>query len=365
MIIDRNNYESFFLDYLDGSLPAGLLPQLKIFLDNNPDLASELEELQNDGMMSLTPETTVFIGRESLKKTDRSDSRMIRDYFDETCIAFLEGDLNAEEKTEFDQLLKNDPSKMIIFRQFEKLRFSPDLNIHYPDVSSLKKFPVRQITTRKLIPYFAVAASLLLLVTLWFILREQSGNQKEITSSVKHTPDSSVNSESQPIMNNGKTTLLSEISIKKKSHSGSKRTEHIPANIIAIKYDVLSANRSTENDPGSALMPAYREVSSMNSDLLSVVPVNEILTTSAANKKETEYPTPGKLISGLIKKKLLRKEEDEKLDIWTIAGEGVRQFGKLTGTGMVLTKHCSDPDCKVVTYALNTKGFEISTQKSK
>jgi hypothetical protein len=53
--ITRHNYESFFLDYLEGELSDELKMELEVFLTENPDLAEELEEFES---VSLKPEAT-------------------------------------------------------------------------------------------------------------------------------------------------------------------------------------------------------------------------------------------------------------------------------------------------------------------
>jgi hypothetical protein len=53
--ITRHNYESFFLDYLEGELSDELKKELEVFLAQNPDLAEELEEFES---VSLKPEAT-------------------------------------------------------------------------------------------------------------------------------------------------------------------------------------------------------------------------------------------------------------------------------------------------------------------
>ena len=42
MIITRDNYESFFMDYLEGNLEENLIDQFLDFLKQNPDLKEEL-----------------------------------------------------------------------------------------------------------------------------------------------------------------------------------------------------------------------------------------------------------------------------------------------------------------------------------
>ena len=45
MQIDRSNYEIWFIDWLDGNLNSLQVEQLKLFLDQNPDLREELDDL--------------------------------------------------------------------------------------------------------------------------------------------------------------------------------------------------------------------------------------------------------------------------------------------------------------------------------
>jgi len=56
--ITRHNFESFFLDYLEGELSDELKMELEVFLTENPDLAEELEEFES---VSLKPEATSSI----------------------------------------------------------------------------------------------------------------------------------------------------------------------------------------------------------------------------------------------------------------------------------------------------------------
>lgn len=53
--ITRHNYEAFFLDYLEDELNEEKVTELKIFLLENPDLATELEDYSS---VTLKPETT-------------------------------------------------------------------------------------------------------------------------------------------------------------------------------------------------------------------------------------------------------------------------------------------------------------------
>lgn len=104
MNISRDNYEVFFLDYLEGNLQAEMLEELKLFLQNNPDLEEELEEMkffQEQMEYELPEEPVLFDGKASLKKAEPTPEELL---IDELLAKELEGDLTAEEKTLLDKL---------------------------------------------------------------------------------------------------------------------------------------------------------------------------------------------------------------------------------------------------------------------
>ena len=65
MKIDRNNYEQYFLDYLDRQMDPEQEKILLSFLEFNPDLKEELEGLER---AHLLPSEQVFIKKDQLLK---------------------------------------------------------------------------------------------------------------------------------------------------------------------------------------------------------------------------------------------------------------------------------------------------------
>ncbi|MBI1192663.1 MAG: hypothetical protein GC205_05755 [Bacteroidetes bacterium] len=69
MDINRENYESWFLDYIEGSLTAGQISQVHHFVSENPDLQKEFSEWKQT---LLKPDlTVVFHDKEQLKRRRR------------------------------------------------------------------------------------------------------------------------------------------------------------------------------------------------------------------------------------------------------------------------------------------------------
>mgnify|MGYP006285166721 FL=1 len=112
--INRHNYEAFFLDYLEGNLPASRTDELISFLRDNPDLQ---EELQNWEEVVLQPDEQL-----SMAEKDRLKKQPIlpgENHFDELCIARMEGDLSATETQAFENYLKANPERQHEFNLYQ------------------------------------------------------------------------------------------------------------------------------------------------------------------------------------------------------------------------------------------------------
>ena len=84
MNITRDNYESFFLDYLEGSLDPSMMEQMHAFLERNPDLKAEMEEFEQ---VSLIADPVLFMEKEKLKKNLSIQDHSGEQHFDHLYIA--------------------------------------------------------------------------------------------------------------------------------------------------------------------------------------------------------------------------------------------------------------------------------------
>lgn len=167
MKITRHNYESFLIDYLDGSLDESTVNELLLFLEQNPDIKNEFEDLDQT---SLPAEEIKMPRREELKKEIATE-------FDTRCIAYLEGDLNTTDAAVLEKEVSESAEKARLFRQYSLARLKPDLSISFPDKAMLKK-AVNPFRRAVLYTSFSAAAGLLLIAG-FFALNSQgtsSGN---------------------------------------------------------------------------------------------------------------------------------------------------------------------------------------------
>lgn len=130
MKITRDNYEVYFLDYLEGNLDETLVNDFIDFLGQNPDLKAELDMA---GTVKLEPEHISFGSKRKLYK-EKFD---LEQEFNRVAVARLEGDLQKNEKAEFENYLSKHPEKQKEATLFEKTRLKADESIVFKKKNKL------------------------------------------------------------------------------------------------------------------------------------------------------------------------------------------------------------------------------------
>jgi hypothetical protein len=158
MKITRDNYESWFLDYLEGNLRPEEMEMVRLFKVEYPDLDDELEGfppyLKADSGL-------VYPGKQLLKKEVYDDPV----HFEQSAIAAMESDMSEAELGQFRNWVGKNPDREKFVKEFEQCRLVPDKKITFPGKDRLKK---KTIWMSGWIRAAAVAA-IALLVLLTFI----------------------------------------------------------------------------------------------------------------------------------------------------------------------------------------------------
>ena len=95
MKIDRNNYEIFLLDYMDGTLSEAERRMVEQFLTENPDLAAELKHAKEIETKAIDNPSQ---DKSKLYRSFADVSEITEENLEEFCIAYLENDLEETEK---------------------------------------------------------------------------------------------------------------------------------------------------------------------------------------------------------------------------------------------------------------------------
>ena len=220
MMITSDNYEIWFLDYLEGKLNQEHKEMVQQFLIANPDLA--------DGLESYIPVLTTdmdhfYPHKERLKKSLYDDPIM----FELTALAALEGDLAEEEQNMFERWIENNPDSRKLMNILGSTKLQPDLKIHFPDKDRLKR---KAITRAGVIRIVAVAAMLMVA----FLIFTPS-MKKEETSSVLTTESKMTHKRNVPenlkITADKPSNLSAKNSDNHKMVAGSPVAERITKNL--------------------------------------------------------------------------------------------------------------------------------------
>jgi hypothetical protein len=118
MQINRSNYEIWFIDWLDEKLNSIQTESLMHFLNENPDLKEELDEINT---LHLKPSEKKFLHKNHLKK---SSANITESQFEYLCVAYYENDLSPDEGTELKEIVDHDPEKRKVFDLFRKTKLS-------------------------------------------------------------------------------------------------------------------------------------------------------------------------------------------------------------------------------------------------
>jgi len=319
MNINRANYEIWFIDWLDGNLDSHQVEQLNQFLNENPDLKDEFNDL---APVNLVHSDNKFKNKESLKRStaDISDSQ-----FEYLCVAFLENDLSSEQKAELTGMTEQDTGKKRSFELIQKTRISP-VTITYKHKSLLiRRSPLQKVIRLSVIGLSAAA-------TVVFTLTTYLNEPSDISDSINNTasiivPDKIIQ---KPADQENK---IRPVSIKKEQRTLSK---------IELK----------------TVIPEDTPVKSINNQSIFVnritfttnINIKENFTSNALIASNTTYIIPeeddgrsniSRFISKTFREKILKdnSSQNSPLKGYEIAEAGVTGLNKLLGWEMALEKN--------------------------
>lgn len=132
--IDLNNYEAYFLDYMEGTLSVEEKHDLFQFLELHPELKAEMEE--DFGMVELMPETVSFDSKESLK-VDESQLVLTPTTVEEIMIASVEGQLTEVHEQELMNYIASEKLEKT-YAYYKATILKPDTKAIYPEKEKLK-----------------------------------------------------------------------------------------------------------------------------------------------------------------------------------------------------------------------------------
>jgi len=191
VIITRDNYEEYFVMYIDDELNGAARKAVEEFVQQNPDLEEELVMLQQS---VLRPnEQIVFEQKETLLKNTTAHDLVNSDNYEEYFVLYGDDELTNEEKDQVEQFVYKHPQYQEDFELIQQVKLVPDNAVTFPDKAYLFR---TEEDDNKLVafPWWHISAAAIALLVLgtfgWYVYttnHSKAGNEVAVTN-VQHTP---------------------------------------------------------------------------------------------------------------------------------------------------------------------------------
>ena len=409
MNINRNNYESFFLDYFDESLNSEQEEQLFVFLSNNSDLKCEFDNFEN---FSLCIDKISFPNKKSLKK-----QLINKKNFNKFCIDKIEGNFSVREVRFFDDYLKKNPNSQQDFNLFKETILHPDLSASFENKQELKKLNFDADFEQAEVAYLEKDLSISERKRFELFLSQNSQKQKEYRLFEKTIlePDKAVVFEDKMLL---KKYFLSKTNKVKKIFFYVSSAAAVVLFFFAFSYyqnllktetGVISNINSTENRVSFSNSAAFinsqanrkkyfdskdyglkqkrprikrQIVINKKQPKISIKPIQTFRNVQFANNydkniiispktyrlkkyQEQKYNSVPQAIAQTFSEKVIKPENTtQSVSLWDLAKAGLRAINNLTGSKMELEKQCVQSG-NVEILAFNSKNFDFSTKIKK
>ena len=192
MNINRNNYELFFLLYIDRELNADEMHAVENFLEENPDLRVEMDMLSGT-ILREDQAAAVFPDKSKLyRTTDTSNPVSILNY-ESYFVQYADDELNNEEKAATEKFVYDNPEFQAEFELIQQTKLVPDNTVVFSGKEKL--YRGSSTTVRPMFPVwtrYAAAAMVLLMAGMFWMSR-----QSDLTNSNQSQQGSIATNQSQ------------------------------------------------------------------------------------------------------------------------------------------------------------------------
>jgi len=298
--INIENYEAFLLDYMEGNISTEDLVALQIFAAQHPHLNIDLNEME---LVELNSDAISFEGKNNLKKVS-----------DEQFVAYIENELNAEEKQNIESLCNSNATLATELKLYKKTLISADETIVFENKASLKReeTKVLWLFSREVL---AAAASLILIAGLWFVFKGSFGsadlNSEKIkgNSTIKtfairsnaSTPSYTVEKRNDNIISNNPIAYSNTVEISPKNENEPLLTNNTPKENKDNTPKEVSPNIIKDNTPESEPVKVVSNTPTNKSFIITEEAFDKDEPVLASNQKKGFWGKAMKALNGLNK----------------------------------------------------------------
>ncbi|MBS1663555.1 MAG: hypothetical protein JST68_21110 [Bacteroidetes bacterium] len=229
-MITRDNYQEYFLLYVDNELSMEDRLVVEQWVAENPDLQDEWETLLS---CRIDPDATVvFEDRDSLLRS--VDSSVIAGHnYTEYFLSYIDGELIPKDRSLVEDFVRQHPSKKIELEQLRKTVSHPDRMIVFPDKDLLYK----KEKDRRVIFFYrtlAGAAAVLLAVAALFLLRGHHTDTREVAKNLPIPPVNNPVKKEETAVTPATTAALYPTEAPKKEKKTSVKEEAVVAKTVPV-----------------------------------------------------------------------------------------------------------------------------------
>ena len=367
LAINRQNYEAFFIDYLDGNLKGSDLSDFQAFLSKNTELWEELQEFESCQLL-ISDET--FPDKMNLKKSVNDIETISENNFEEMCIAHYEGDLDNEQDKKLKDYIHRHPESKNVYAVYSKTFIKPDLKIKFNKKGSLKKLTLTQKRNRVLYTVASIAALLLLVITI-----SQKTNVTDIIDNNQlATQISSVKIEKQHTtesMKNIDTYEIDEVDSTNEINNDSEANEYKNNIIFAGGTNVIKASDTTTSHATNPLFAEKLHAIDISEIPCCAQPYEPVFVSqyTLASNYQTDVNAAPLMLKDIALYELKTiiyqdevEQEPKKFSFWEVAEASINTINRISDADIQLSKK-TDTNGKVQALAINGVQFGFSTTR--
>ncbi len=340
--IDKNNYEAFVLDYLEGVISDRDMERLFLFLDQHPELKADLEVDVTLSLQNGVEKASFDIKSQLLRHPSEEYEISTKDFL---LIKHHEEGLSQEEKAE---LLLVEPDKykrQLELNTYAKTLLKANQSIEYPHKNKLQRFVLFPHFKRVLLSRsIAVVTVFVLLLSAWLLKNYSTDKPTVVTvQQVDQTADNKI---------------LADMKIVEKSLTN--ETNPPKDSLLKLSKDPMELKagyqkgkevKRTETETAQCL------ISIGNIEPLQIKPIN-------AYEHGLNVMIPQYMSNNLLRKELAaiyRRIEDEQdmppLSL-ALVERGVKVMNFISKESVKIEKYYNS-DGKVVGYQLKGENMEV------
>jgi hypothetical protein len=354
MNINRHNYETYFLLWVDGELSSEEMQMVERFINQHPDLADELAALQATRLP--LDESIVFNDKESLLKLEQPALSMssYETYF----LLYIDNELSVNERADVELFILQHPALQAEFMLLKQTKLIPEAIVFENKQLLYKKEekerPIFYMQWRRI----AVAAALIgFIFSLWMIVPNKLNN----TSSQSITSSNSIkNSTPDEVDNNNRNEKISSrkinniqsniLVINNATNNNNKQNLEVSSNskpIDAIAQNSINESVRTEEIAASSSANAEANIDATMLETASTneLSKNEILLKATVSEDEQ----PNNLIKQAVYRELDADESSKSLYVGVMEINKDKLRGIIRKAGSIFRSKSKQDEDKIVT----------------